>query len=451
MKKAVKTLAGIACVATLAVPFAANAAYEPISADKNTINIVVDGERVFADNFLYNDTTYVPLRRVAEMLGMNVDYNEAENTAYITDGGEVKNDGGKTEIIEEAGQSLNVERNTISIYVNGAKVDADNFVYNDRTYVPLRKISEMLSRGVDWNQLTNTATIGTKAPSVFEGTVVGSINGRDYTDKLLDGYKSYFEKVGGAGENAEAQAKEQILQDYVLIDLAEENGITAGVSFENDYEKMLTALYTQYGGKESFEALLPQSGYTPEMYRYIQMMNYIYSKACDVLGGEPTAEEIEKYYDENKDTAFAFDGVRAKHVLIMPEQDEDGKITDEQWKAAEKKAKKVYELAKNGTDFDSLIAEYNQDPGVKSNPDGYTFGKGQMVQEFEDKCYSMNVGEVSEPVKTDYGYHVIKLEEKLSNYKLDDDVKSYITDILKSQNLFKLVEERINTAENVSK
>ena len=63
----------------------------------------------------------------------------------------------------------------------------------------------------------------------------------------------------------------------------------------------------------------------------------------------------------------------------------------------------------------------------------------------------MSVGEISEPVKTDYGYHVIKLEEKLSNYKLDDDVKSYITDILKSQNLFKLVEERINTAESVSK
>lgn len=73
------------------------------------------------------------------------------------------------------------------------------------------------------------------------------------------------------------------------------------------------------------------------------------------------------------------------------------------------------------------------------------------MQEFEDKCYSMGVGEISEPVKTDYGYHVIKLEEKLSNYKLDDDVKSYITDILKSQNLFKLVEERINTAESVSK
>jgi len=61
-------------------------AYENITVDSNTMNIVVDGERVFADNFVYSNTTYVPLRRVAEMLGKKVDKRpQAECTQRSTD------------------------------------------------------------------------------------------------------------------------------------------------------------------------------------------------------------------------------------------------------------------------------------------------------------------------------------------------------------------------------
>ena len=66
-----KSLAVLTATVMLAVPFVASAQYEDINADKNTINIIVDGERVVADNFLYNDTTYVQLRKIAEMLGKN--------------------------------------------------------------------------------------------------------------------------------------------------------------------------------------------------------------------------------------------------------------------------------------------------------------------------------------------------------------------------------------------
>lgn len=443
-----KAAAVLAVSVAAAAPFAVSAQYEDINADKNTINIVVDGERVVADNFLYNDTTYIPLRKVAEMLGKKVDWQESESAAYIsdTDTPEIT-DTAVPVLKEEAGSVLNVERNTITIYVNGEKVDADNFVYEDRTYVPLRKVSEMLSKDVSWDQLTNTATIGTKRASVFDGEVLGTINGREYTDTLVNNYKAMYEVSGNITEADDINniVLETIQQDYAIIETALELGITSGVNFENTYWTNVDNAIAQFGGKEAFDAFLAQNGLTGEMYHYVQMLNDLYAK---MLANEKFAvseEEIAAFYEENKETVFAYDGVRAKHILIMPEADEEGNSTDKQWKEAEETANKVYKLAKDGGDFDSLIAEYNMDPGVDSNPDGYSFTKGEMVAEFEEKCYSMEPGEISEPVKTSYGYHIIRLEEKIPYFEFDENVKKYIETNLSSEKFSKYI---MDIAEN---
>lgn len=446
--KNLKKTAALLLAAAVALPLAAGAQYEPITADMNSINIVVDGERVVADNFLYNDTTYVPLRRIAEMLGKKVEWNEAENAALIIDAQDSQiTDSTASELEEHLNLSMDVERNTVNIFVNGERVDADNFVYNDRTYVPLRKISEMLAKDVSWDQLTNTASIGKKEPSVFDGNVLGSINGRSYTDKLVDAYKLLF-GIGSETdeESVDASVSEQILQDYVLMDLAEENSVTAGVSFENEYRAFLDEAAAAYGGEETFNAILEQNGYSSEMYHYIQMINYIYSELLEKCVEAPAEDEVQTYYNDNLDTMFVFDGLRAKHILITPEADDEGNISDENWDKALKTAEEVYKLAKDGEDFDGLIAEYNTDPGMESNPDGYTFKRGQMVSEFEDACYSMEEGDISEPVKTDYGYHIIRLEKKLPYYEFDDAVKAFIVENIRIEKFSDILTQRIDAA-----
>lgn len=445
LKKSIFAVAALSAV--MAVSASANP-YEEISVDKNTINIVVDGERVVADNFLYNDTTYVPLRRIAEMLGKNVEYVEEGNKALITDTDQVneaKND--VSELEETVNTQINVERNTMNIYVNGEKVEADNFLYNDTTYVPLRIVSEMFKKNVDWEQLTNTATIGKKASSVFDGNVLGTINEKEYTDTIYEGYKTLYSYGNYTTDVSEIDkvAFEQIKYDFAIMDAALERGITAGVGFENDYAKEVAAYEAQNGGKEGFEHLLSQNGYTYDMYHYTQMINNLYNSLVKLDEFVPNEEEIEKYYEDNKATVFAFDGVRAKHILIMPESDENGNSTEKQWKKALETANKVYKLAKNGEEFDSLIEEYNMDPGMQTQPEGYTFTKGEMVSEFEDACYAMEPGEISEPVQTDYGYHIIELEEKIPYYEFDDSVKAFIKSNLSQENLSKYL---INISDN---
>ena len=445
IKKSV--IAAAAAVAVMSVTAFADP-YETITVDKNTINIVVDGERVVSDNFLFNDTTYVPLRRIAEMLGKKVEYVADGNKALITDTDIPETPGNSASALDEAANSkISVERNTMNIFVNGNKVEADNFLYNDTTYVPLRIVSEMFEKTVGWEQLTNTASIGKKASSVFDGNVLGTVNGRNYTDTVFEGYKNLYNASGSVPQDSDLNeiVLNQIKYDCAIMDTALKNGITAGVSFENDYMQNLEAYKAQNGGTDGFGQLLEENGYTYEMYHYTQMMNNLYNQLMVLPEFAPTDEEIQKFYDDNLEKVFVFNGVRAKHVLIIPDADENGNSTDEQWNKALETANKVCELAKNGANFDDLMAEYNMDPGVQKNPNGYTFGRGEMVSEFEDACYSMDVGDISEPIKTAYGYHVIELEEKLPYYKFDDDVKAFIKNTLSAENLAKYLD---NAAES---
>ncbi|MDH5401113.1 MAG: peptidylprolyl isomerase [Candidatus Heimdallarchaeota archaeon] len=84
--------------------------------------------------------------------------------------------------------------------------------------------------------------------------------------------------------------------------------------------------------------------------------------------------------------------IKASHVLVEKHN----------------QAAKVYELATSGKDFAELARTYSTCPSKKKGGDLGEFGKGQMVKEFEIVAFKLNVGEISPPVKTKFGYHVIK-------------------------------------------
>lgn len=115
----------------------------------------------------------------------------------------------------------------------------------------------------------------------------------------------------------------------------------------------------------------------------------------------PEEAEIEEYYQQNY--------MRAKHVLISTRDESQQDITDEDTLAdLEAKAKDIAQRARGGEDFDSLVSEYSEDPGSSANPDGYLFTSGEMITEFEDGVKALEINEISEPVKSIYGWHIIQ-------------------------------------------
>jgi foldase protein PrsA len=109
-----------------------------------------------------------------------------------------------------------------------------------------------------------------------------------------------------------------------------------------------------------------------------------------------TDKEMKTYFDENKATFAQAKQVKASHILVDTEE----------------KAKEVKQKIDKGEDFAKLAKEYSTDTATKDNGgDLGFFGAGEMAAEFEKAAFALKVGEVSEPVKTDYGYHIIKVTE----------------------------------------
>ncbi|PLX19210.1 MAG: hypothetical protein C0601_02505 [Candidatus Muiribacterium halophilum] len=130
-------------------------------------------------------------------------------------------------------------------------------------------------------------------------------------------------------------------------------------------------------------------------------------------------KDLKDYFDKNKDMYVEEEQVHASHILVK----------------TEKEATDLEKRIKNNEDFAKLAKEYSQDPGSKDKGgDLGWFKQGQMVGPFDKKVFSMKVGTISEPVKTNFGYHIIKLmDKKEKKEKTFAEVKDQIKDTLKKE------------------
>lgn len=164
---------------------------------------------------------------------------------------------------------------------------------------------------------------------------------------------------------------------------------------------------------------IAQFGFSDQTYQNFMYISQCYQALNDYYFGEngvntPSDEDIQKYYEDNY--------ITAKHILITTVDPASGetKRTDEE---AKKEAQSILDRINAGEDFDTLMNQYSEDTGLSNNPNGYTFTEGQMVTEFYDGAKALAEDEVSELVKSSYGYHIIKRvkldDSQLDNFKSD--------------------------------
>ncbi|MFY9279920.1 MAG: peptidylprolyl isomerase [Caldicoprobacterales bacterium] len=167
--------------------------------------------------------------------------------------------------------------------------------------------------------------------------------------------------------------------------------------------------------------------------------NYIEDLVKDVKADQ---QEVQQYYEERLEfqknnisnivyeevELYAPEEARVKHILIMLAQEhideynsllsqekteEAQQYLEEKLKDIEPKALEVLEKAKGGEEFEKLIEEYGEDPGMEGNDTGYLVRQdGSFVHEFEETAFKLEEGEISDLVASGFGYHIIKLYEK---------------------------------------
>lgn len=203
-----------------------------------------------------------------------------------------------------------------------------------------------------------------------------------------------------------------LISDQIVLQEMDKEKVTVT---EEEVAEEMDAYMEQYGGEEAFKEVLDENGVSYDSIEH-NIEIYLGSKKLITPGIEITDDEMETYFEENKESFSQAEEIEASHILV---EDEDT-------------AKEVKQKLDDGDDFSELAASYSTDDSNKDNGGelGY-FGEGEMVEAFEEVAFAMEVDEVSDPVKTDYGYHIIKVtdhkEPKEANY---EDAKEEIKEML---------------------
>ena len=250
---------------------------------------------------------------------------------------------------------------------------------------------------------------------------VASVNGEKIKKSEL--YDMLVESYG-------ADAVDSLINDKIIEKEADKENIKVT---DKEVQTEIDKLASQYGGEESLEQQLEAGGSSIDALKK-DIVQYVETKKLLEPSIEITDDEMQDYFNENKDSFAQEEQVEASHILV------------EDKKTAEKVAKQLEE----GKDFADLAKEYSTDSSTQGNGGslGY-FGKGDMVEEFEKAAFSMDIDEISDPVKSEYGYHIIKVTGKKEAKKASlEDNKDEIKDALLES---KMSEEYATWLEEVKK
>ncbi len=213
----------------------------------------------------------------------------------------------------------------------------------------------------------------------------------------------------------QAKVTDTILSSIKVSDLeAKEWYIQNNSEVAVDYVKFTPTSYTvnpdETKIREYYEKNREKYKSEPELkVQYIRFTPDNYEEKVNI-----TPESIDSYYAANLDEFTTPEQVEASHILIKVAETADADAIN----SAKKEAEDIYNRAIAGEDFAQLAQQHSQDPSAKENS-GYLgkFSRNRMVKPFEDKAFSMKVGEISEPVKTQFGWHIIKVSSKTEEVK----------------------------------
>lgn len=196
------------------------------------------------------------------------------------------------------------------------------------------------------------------------------------------------------------QTEDALKRDYALNKWVSEQGVEMTEDDQSVVDQYISLQEAQMGGETAFSEALESIYSTPDLFRAMMESSYLQDKAINEWFLKNYADQVVEEM-QTADPGY----VRVKHILVQFEDATEG--ADHSAEKAE--AEEALNKALAGEDFDSLIEQYNDDPGMTTNPDGYIFTTGEMVQEFEDAAFALAENSIgTELVETSYGYHIIQ-------------------------------------------
>ncbi len=157
-----------------------------------------------------------------------------------------------------------------------------------------------------------------------------------------------------------------------------------------------------------------------------------------------TDQEVKLYYQEHRHEYRVKERRRARHILLRVPRNADKKEVEE----VRKRAERIYKRIKRGESFARLARRYSEDPGsAKKGGELGFFSRGEMVKPFEDAVFSMKPGQISRPIRTPFGWHIIKLEKiEPARFRPLSEVKKSIVARLRAKKARAMIWDQANAA-----
>ena len=253
-------------------------------------------------------------------------------------------------------------------------------------------------------------------PAKFEKEVVG--------DGILLGKLQAF--ISGSASVSEADVRDQFIKqnskvkfDYAVL---KQDDIKKGL---HPTEEELKAYYESH--KASYTNSVPEK----------RKIKYAVIDTNKLEAGVTvTQDDLRSYYEQHRDQYKTPEQVKVSHILIKtPLPGPDNKVDEKGAAEAQHRAEDLLKQVKGGANFEDLAKKYSEDPGsAKQGGSLGWIGRGQTVPEFEKAAFSLPKGQMSDLVKSSYGFHIIRVDDKQEAHaKSLDEVKSEIEPIVKHQ------------------
>jgi parvulin-like peptidyl-prolyl isomerase len=261
----------------------------------------------------------------------------------------------------------------------------------------------------------------------------------------FDNLKAAYEAAGRAPDKEqeeEYRVFEQRLAEYLVMMevLRQEASAFDATVTEQDVQAEVEKIRQYFQGDEDkFNQALEKQNITLEQLTDSLRDGLLLErmKAAVTEDVSVSESEVETYYEAHKADFVESETRETRHILIAPVQlNEDGTMsttpTEADWEAARAEAEKVRSEIQNGADFDTEAGKYSDDASTRES--GGELGpvtRGQMVPAFEEAVFSLSKGELSQPIRTQYGYHLIEVTDITPEQQLSyDEVKENITSTL---------------------
>lgn len=304
----------------------------------------------------------------------------------------------------------------------------------------MKKILSIITASV--LAISMTACTGQKSP-------VATVNGKDITlekyQNTLNAYKVTFENMYGKdvwnqqvegdktrGDEFKEDILNRMIQDELIYQKAEEKKL---VPSDKEVNEQFEEFKKSIGDNGEYMKSLKDAGIDEaflkdQMKKDVAIQNY----STEYIKNIKTSEDVlNKYYNDNKEE-FRKEEVRASHILISTQDAEGKPLADKEKAEKKKKAEDILAKVKAGEDFAKLAKENSEDPGsAKNGGDLNFFGKGVMVPEFENTAFSLEKGKISDLVESQFGYHIIKVTDKINEINPFAEVKDQIKEKIEQE------------------